>query len=65
MKKNIIITGLPGVGKTTLIKGILPWIRSLNPMGFYTDEIREQGIRKGFSLISVTGEKSILAAENI
>jgi len=48
-----------------LIKSILPKIRSLNPMGFYTDEIREQGIRKGFSLISVTGEKSILAAENI
>jgi nucleoside-triphosphatase len=65
MEKNIIITGLPGVGKTTLIKGILHEIRSLNPIGFYTEEIREEGIRKGFSLISVTGEKSILAAENI
>ena len=65
MEKNIIITGLPGVGKTTLIKGILHEIRSLNPIGFYTEEIREKGIRKGFSLISVTGEKSILASENI
>lgn len=65
MEKNIIITGLPGVGKTTLIKGILHEIRSLNPIGFYTEEIREKGIRTGFSLISVTGEKSILAAENI
>jgi len=65
MEKNIIITGLPGVGKTTLIKGILHEIRSLNPIGFYTEEIREQGIRKGFSLLSVTGEKSILASENI
>jgi nucleoside-triphosphatase len=65
MEKNIIITGLPGVGKTTLIKGILHEIRSLNPIGFYTEEIREKGIRKGFSLVSVTGEKSILAAENI
>jgi nucleoside-triphosphatase len=65
MEKNIIITGLPGVGKTTLIKTILHEIRSLNPIGFYTEEIREQGIRTGFSLISVTGEKSILAAENI
>ena len=65
MKKNIIITGLPGVGKTTLIRNILHEIRSLNPIGFYTAEIREKGIRKGFSLISVTGEKSILASENI
>ena len=65
MEKNIIITGLPGVGKTTLIKGILHEIRSLDPIGFYTEEIREQGIRKGFSLVSVTGEKSILASENI
>jgi nucleoside-triphosphatase len=65
MEKNIIITGLPGVGKTTLIKAILHEIRSLNPIGFYTEEIREQGIRKGFSLLSVTGEKSILASENI
>lgn len=65
MKKNIIITGLPGVGKTTLIKGILQEVRSLNPIGFYTEEICEQGSRTGFSLISVTGETSILAAENI
>ena len=65
MEKNIIITGLPGVGKTTLIKGILHEIRSLNPIGFYTEEIREKGIRTGFSLINVTGEKSILASENI
>jgi nucleoside-triphosphatase len=65
MKKNIIITGLPGVGKTTLIRSILHEIRSLNPIGFYTEEIREKSIRTGFSLINVTGEKSILAAENI
>lgn len=65
MEKNIIITGLPGVGKTTLIKGILHEIRSLNPIGFYTEEIRSKGIRTGFSLISVTGEKSILASDNI
>ena len=65
MKKNILITGLPGVGKTTLIRNILHEIRSLNPIGFYTEEIRENGIRKGFSLISITGEKNILASEDI
>jgi nucleoside-triphosphatase len=64
-EKNLFITGLPGVGKTILIKGIFNEIRSLDPIGFYTEEIREKGIRKGFSLVSITGEKSILAAENI
>ena len=65
MPKNLIITGLPGVGKTTLIRGILQEVRSLNPRGFYTAEIREQGLRQGFSLVSLTGEKSLLASENI
>jgi nucleoside-triphosphatase len=65
MKKNVIITGLSGVGKTTLIKGVLQQVQSLNPLCFYTEEIREQGSRTGFSLISVTGEKSILASESI
>ena len=48
-----------------MIRNILHEIRSLNPIGFYTEEIREKGIRTGFSLISVTGEKRIPATENI
>jgi len=61
LKKNILITGLPGVGKTTLIKRIAEELRLFNPVGFYTTEIREKGVRKGFELISLNGQKGILS----
>jgi nucleoside-triphosphatase len=53
--KKILITGLPGVGKTTLIRKIFELSKSCRPAGFYTAEIREGGIRKGFELIDFTG----------
>ena len=61
IKKNILITGLPGVGKTTLIKRIFEALKHLHPVGFYTAEIREEGMRRGFELISLEGRKGILS----
>jgi nucleoside-triphosphatase len=49
-KKNILITGQPGIGKTTFIKKLAGKLKDLHPFGFYTTEIREAGIRKGFEL---------------
>lgn len=62
---NILITGPPGVGKTTLVKNLVDKLRGLNPAGFYTEEIREQGIRRGFRLISLDGRKQVLSHTNI
>ncbi len=64
-KKNIFITGLPGVGKTTLIKRIADELKGFHPAGFYTTEIREAGIRKGFELISLDGKRGILSHVDI
>ena len=64
-RKNILITGLPGVGKTTLIKNIGGALKGLRPVGFYTAEIREGGIRKGFELISLDGRKGVLSHTTI
>ena len=61
IKKNLLITGLPGVGKTTLIKKMSEELKHLHPVGFYTTEIREEGTRKGFELISLEGRKGILS----
>jgi nucleoside-triphosphatase THEP1 len=61
LKKNILITGPPGVGKTTLIRTIADELKDFQPVGFYTAEIREHGIRKGFELISLSGNKAILS----
>jgi len=64
-KKNILITGLPGVGKTTLINNIVEALKDLRPAGFYTAEIRRSGIRKGFELISLDGKKELLSHTDI
>jgi nucleoside-triphosphatase len=61
LKNNILITGHPAIGKTTLIKKLFYNLNHLNPVGFYTQEIREKGVRKGFKLISFYGEKRILS----
>jgi nucleoside-triphosphatase len=60
-KKNILITGLPGIGKTTLIKQLIYRLKRYEPVGFYTDEIRHKGERKGFQIITPDGQRSILA----
>jgi nucleoside-triphosphatase len=61
VRKNLLITGLPGVGKTTLIKMLSEALTTLHPAGFYTSEIREEGVRKGFELISLEGSKGLLS----
>jgi len=37
-KKNILITGQPGIGKTTFIKKLAEELKVLHPSGFYTTE---------------------------
>jgi nucleoside-triphosphatase len=64
-KKNILMTGSPGIGKTTLIKRISHGLQHLNPAGFYTEEIRVEGIRKGFSLVSLDGKRATLSHTDI
>jgi nucleoside-triphosphatase len=64
-KKNILLTGFPGVGKTTLIRRISEELKNLHPVGFYTEEIKEEGIRKGFELIGFDGKKGLLSHVDI
>jgi len=59
--KNILITGLPGIGKTTLIKRLSEAFSPFSPIGFYTAEIRDKGARRGFELISLDGKKKLLS----
>ncbi|MCG8650535.1 MAG: nucleoside-triphosphatase [Pirellulales bacterium] len=63
VNKNILISGLPGIGKTTLIKNLVREMPLARPKGFYTEEIRYEGERKGFQAVSLSGEKMILAHE--
>ncbi|MFQ5797331.1 MAG: nucleoside-triphosphatase [Bacteroidota bacterium] len=60
-KKNIFIVGLPGVGKTVLIRNVLGHLARTTTKGFYTEEIRKGGNRVGFSLKTVDGRLYTLA----
>ncbi len=60
--KNILITGAPGSGKTTIIKKLFEIFKEFNPVGFYTSEIVENGVKTGFELVSSYGDSRILAS---
>jgi nucleoside-triphosphatase len=60
-KRHLLITGLPGTGKTTLLIRLARSLAELRPAGFYTEEIRERGERLGFRLMSLDGREGILA----
>lgn len=64
-RKNILLTGRPGAGKTTLIRRILSLIRERgregSAAGFFTEEIREGGARKGFRIKTLSGDGALLS----
>lgn len=60
-KPNILLTGLPGCGKTTVVKRIVERLDAGKVAGFYTQEIRENGKRKGFRWARLDGEEGTLA----
>ena len=61
MKKNILLTGEPGVGKTTLIQKVIQGLPPDRVTGFYTGEIREGGRRVGFEIVTLSGQRAILS----
>ena len=60
MGRTLILTGTPGIGKTTIIKAV---IKQLDDQagGFYTEEILGPGGRKGFRLITLDGQWGVMA----
>lgn len=57
----LLLTGVPGVGKTTVIRRVAERLRSRRLAGFYTEEIREHGVRRGFRLTTLDGQEKIMA----
>jgi nucleoside-triphosphatase len=60
---NYLLTGHPGVGKTTIIKQLIEKLK-LPAGGFYTEEIREENLRTGFAVVTLSGFKGVLAHRN-
>ncbi|KAK9050530.1 hypothetical protein SSX86_030501 [Deinandra increscens subsp. villosa] len=66
--KCFLVTGSPGVGKTTLVATILETLKSSSPnlkiQGFFTREIRQGGERVGFEVVTLDGRTAPLASIN-
>jgi nucleoside-triphosphatase len=62
---KILITGLPGCGKTTAVMQILGNLNCKKAAGFYTQEIRRADKRKGFRWTRLDGAAGILSHINI
>ncbi|GAY59397.1 hypothetical protein CUMW_194220 [Citrus unshiu] len=66
--KCFLVTGPPGVGKTTLIMRVLESLKASNPSlkvhGFYTGEIRQGGQRVGFEVVTLDDRRAPLASIN-
>ncbi|CAH2980486.1 unnamed protein product [Chilo suppressalis] len=63
--KYFLMTGEPGVGKTTLTKKLNSLLRSegIKTCGFYTEEVRQNRIREGFDVVTLDGQRGRLARD--
>src|SRR5271167_3350263 len=59
--KNLLLTGSPGCGKTTVLKRVAEHLGDLRLAGFLTRELREHGQRVGFEAVGLGGHRAILA----
>lgn len=57
---KLLLTGKPGVGKTTVIKRIIEEA-GVRAGGFYTEEIRKGGRREGFHICTLRGDSGVMA----
>jgi nucleoside-triphosphatase len=61
MKPLLLLTGPPGVGKTTALRRVCDALRIKPLSGFYTEEVRVRGVRQGFRLVTFDGEERTIA----
>ena len=57
---KVLLTGEPRSGKTTLLEGFINSVP--NKQGFVTREVRKDGERTGFELVSSLGQAATLAS---
>jgi nucleoside-triphosphatase len=57
----LLVTGTPGIGKTTVIRKVVERLRPRPMSGFYTEETRKGAQRTGFRVVTLDGETGPLA----
>ena len=58
---NLLLTGPPGIGKTTVIIRLAERLNDRALAGFYTEEVRAYGQRRGFRVTTFSGRTGTLA----
>jgi len=58
---NLLLTGSPGCGKTTVLERVAEHLGDYRLAGFLTLELREHGQRVGFEAVGLGGHRVILA----
>ena len=61
----LLLTGPPGVGKTTVLCRAAAALPEMPVRGFFTREIRESGRRVGFRIETFDGRSAVFAHENV
>ncbi len=61
MKDKILLTGRPGVGKSTVIAHVIERLDAQRLTGFYTRELRDERGRVGFEAVTLRGQRHTLA----
>jgi nucleoside-triphosphatase len=64
MGRTLLLVGRPGIGKTTVVRAVVEALGE-QAGGFYTEEIRGPGGRKGFRLVTLDGQETVMAHVNL
>jgi nucleoside-triphosphatase len=59
--RHLLLTGRPGVGKTTVLRGLADRLEGWRLAGFYTEEVRRRGRRVGFRAVTLDGAACVMA----
>jgi nucleoside-triphosphatase len=57
----LLLTGVPGIGKTTVIRRVAEQLKGRRLGGFYTEEIGEGGERRGFRLVGFDRTERVIS----
>jgi len=60
-RASLLLTGAPGVGKTTVIRTVAAGLPDRRVGGFFTEEIRSGRERQGFALVTFDGRRATMA----